>query len=181
MNKKVIYFLIYLIIISLQNRRYIFWLPTIPIYPNNKKEVSIVERYSRENNKNQYNFFKLTDESVSYAFNFVNLSEKKIRKIIVEQNYLIVTLKYFFNRARPHQVSDLVIKQKSNTDKTPAYPSGHAFQAYYLASKLSKLYPHLEKRLWETADKCALCRVYAGLHYPSDNLFSKMLVKKYFN
>ena len=85
-------------------------------------------------------------------------------------------LKYFFNRARPkHIIPDLDVLESETAD-TPAFPSGHAFQSYYLANYLSQLYPNKKDLFNDIAEKCAMARVYAGLHYPSDNKFSKYLV-----
>jgi len=180
MKQTVKYLVFYVIILSVQQKRYHVWYPSLPLYPDNTKDVAVVEQYSQQNNQEQYRFFKLTDASVSAAFTFVGLPEETLINIQSEQNHLILGLKYLFNRARPYQISNSVVRHHSNTDKTPAFPSGHAFQAYYLASKLTHLYPQLREQLWKTAEKCAICRVYAGLHYTSDNLFSKMLVKQFY-
>lgn len=63
--------------------------------------------------------------------------------------------------------------KKSQTANTPAYPSGHCIQAYYLAKYLSSVYPDRSDEFFKLAEDCALSRAYAGLHYPSDNEFGK--------
>jgi hypothetical protein len=66
----------------------------------------------------------------------------------------------------------------STTANTPAYPSGHAFQAYYSAKLLSKWEPEKKKEWGAIAEKCANIRIIAGLHYPSDRDFARRLVDK---
>jgi hypothetical protein len=69
---------------------------------------------------------------------------------------------------------------KSVSANTPAYPAGHAFQAYYLAKKLGKSYPELQPQLDAIAERCNSVRIKAGLHYPSDGQFSKQLVNIFY-
>ena len=56
-------------------------------------------------------------------------------------DYIILFFKYLINRARPEQVDKSIKPINTDTAKTPAYPAGHAYQAYYLAKKLSERYP----------------------------------------
>jgi len=62
------------------------------------------------------------------------------------------------------------------TVQTPAYPAGHAYQAYLVAKKLSLKYPRKKRLFYNIALRCDICRVKAGLHYPSDGIFSRKLV-----
>ena len=101
-----------------------------------------------------------------------------MNSIIHEPNIIILSFKYFFNRARPNQIDSTIEPLNISTAQTPAYPAGHAFQAYYLAKKLSKKYPHLTKIFNEIANECDITRVKAGLHYPSDGNFARYLVNK---
>tara|TARA_A100001015_G_scaffold201799_1_gene225329 strand:+ start:2453 stop:3040 length:588 start_codon:yes stop_codon:yes gene_type:complete len=180
-NHKLVTIVIIYILIILFQKKYHFFYPSIPIYPDNNEDVLIVKKYINKRTQKDIDLFKLTDESVTYEFkNIVNLDIKTLKKIAHEKNLHIKWFKRFFNRARPKQIDNSLNVLKSNTAATPSYPSGHAFQAYYLAKKLSIQYQHLSKQLWNCADKCAMARVYAGLHYPSDNEFSKSLVIKYF-
>jgi acid phosphatase (class A) len=64
----------------------------------------------------------------------------------------------------------------SKTAATPAYPAGHAFQAYYAAKILSEWEPQRKKEWMKIADDVANVRIIAGLHYPSDSEFSRQLV-----
>ena len=172
--------LLYVIILIYQPKRYISWLPTIPLYPNNREEVKVVRQMMDQRQPHHEYMFHLTDKSIVYAFkDHVSESISELRGIILRIHVMAIILlsKYVYNRARPHQTDPQISPFKSTTDKTPSYPSGHAFQAYYLADVLSERYPDKTQLFHELAEECALCRVYAGIHYPSDNEYSKHLVK----
>ena len=124
-------------------------------------------------------FFYKTNKSVSAAFlPYVKENLKELNSIINEPNNIILGFKYFINRARPNQIDNTIKPLNISTAQTPAYPAGHAFQAYYLAKKLSKRYPRLTKTLNKIANECDVTRVKAGIHYPSDGKFAQYLVNK---
>ena len=179
MNLLLYIFFIYLLLIFISPLRYIFILPSIPIYPDNEKEVLLVEKEIASRNQSDINFFELTDRSVSEAFtSIVPLSIEELDSLISQIHVvgIIIFFKYIINRARPIQVKPKLNVLKSLTASTPAYPAGHAFQAYYLAKVLGKKYPDLKVQLDSIAETCNSVRIKAGLHYPSDGLFSKQLV-----
>lgn len=164
-------------------KKYIWFLPSIPIYPNNERDALLVKQAIHKRTTRDEEFFKLTDSSVSYAFVGVVPETIEHLQTIITQPYvkfIIMSFKYFINRARPNQIiPDLDVLQSISAN-TPAYPSGHAFQAYYLAFILGKKYPDLQTRLDEIAEQCESTRVKAGLHYPSDGEFSKKIVSFFF-
>ena len=173
-------FLLYIIVLLLSPKRYISFLPTIPIYPDNSQESLVVQTYTESMTPYYNDLFSLTDPSVSYAFSqIVPESVKELDDIILQPNvrFPILFFKYMINRCRPKQMIPEMHVLESQTADTPAYPTGHAYQSYVLAKRLSENYPDKRETLWKLADDCALARVYAGLHYPSDNNFSKTLVK----
>jgi len=183
MNYKLLTFLFtfYLIVIFLQKEKYYWFYPSLPLYPNNKKDSKITAYYTQKRSDHDIDFFKLTDPSVSYAFaRFVPENIDTLDALFQPITKYILLLKYLFNRARPHQVNKNVKLLESKTANTPAYPSGHTAQAYYLAKQLEKKYPHLRNQLYECAEKCAKARIDAGLHYESDNDFSKYIVFTFF-
>ena len=57
----------------------------------------------------------------------------------------------------------------------PAFPAGHAAQAYILANYLKKIYPEKKEIIEKVAEKCNDCCIKAGLHYPSDGMYSKLI------
>lgn len=169
--------IIYLCILIVSPVRYIYLLPSFYIYPDNETEVLKVEHKINERTQEDIDFFHLTDRSVSEAFvDIVPLTIEELDYIISQVNNIILSFKYIINRARPNQINPKLHVLKSNTSHTPAYPAGHAFQAYYLSKILGKQYPELQHTLNLTAEKCDQVRVTAGIHFPSDGLFAKNIV-----
>jgi len=159
--------------------RYYQYYPTINVYPDNFKEVKIVEKYISQSKKNPKidDLIKLTDESVVYAFNkIIPETHEELQKTIHEIVPFIMFFKLLFNRARPKQININLNVFDSISANTPAFPSGHTCQAYYLAKKLTLKYPEKKELLFNLAEKCGQARIYAGLHYPSDHEFSKFLI-----
>ena len=170
-------FVILLLILNLTHKRYIWFLPTIPLYPNNRNESIIVKNSINSRTQHDVDFFYLTNKSVIYAFKpYVKESEEYLRKKLVEQNNIIFFFKYLINRARPYQIDSSIKPISVSTAQTPAFPAGLAYQAYYLEKHLSNKYPNKRKLFKSIANECDLTRVKAGLHYPSDGVFSKQLV-----
>jgi hypothetical protein len=168
---------IYLFILIISPKRYIYFLPSLYVYPHNETEIIEVEKKINTRNQEDIDFFYLTDRSVSHAFTeLVPYTIEELDYIISQVNNIILFLKYIINRARPNQIKPNLNALKSNTAQTPSYPAGHAFQAYYLSKILGKKYPELQHQLNITAEKCNNVRISAGLHYPSDGLFAKNIV-----
>jgi len=153
----------------LVRKKYIWFLPSIPIYPNNERDALLVKQAIHKRTTRDEEFFKLTDSSVSYAFVGVVPETIEHLQTIITQPYvkfIIMSFKYFINRARPNQIIPSLNVLTSISANTPAYPS----------VILGKKYPDLQTRLDEIAEQCESTRVKAGLHYPSDGEFSKKIV-----
>lgn len=183
MNILIIILVIYIILILITPKKYKWYLPTIPVYKNNELEVLEVEQMVLNRSPNDVSFFKKTDESIVYAFsNIVPESNTQLRKLTTNFKILnfIRFFKYTINRPRPNQYNKSLEVLYSTTADTPAYPAGHALQAYYLAKILGKKYPYIKSQLDNIAYQCDIVRVKAGLHYPSDGQFSKVLVDTFF-
>lgn len=175
---------IYFILMSLQPQRYNMWYPTIQAYPNNAREIGMMlSDYFPKRTSENIKFFKFTDASPLEAFRgkisesqFQKLKKKVVRPEIIGK---IMYFKRLYNRARPAQVApEIVDALDSKTANSAAFPSGHAFQAYYAAKLLSKWEP-MRKKEWDAiAERVANIRIIAGLHYPSDRDFARILVEK---
>ena len=195
MNLKNIIFIIYIILLLL-NKGFYFWYPSLNInllchsksYPNNKDEINIImKEYISKRTQSDIDFFYLTDDNIVIAFQDIikenEMKKEDLEKIILSTKIINIIMLYknIYNRARPSQVAPEIINSKllnSKTASTPAYPSGHAFQAYYLAKILTKKFPQKEKELMKIADRVSDARIIAGLHYPSDKYFAYWLVDK---
>lgn len=178
MNKKNILIIILLSILIIKfYPTYIPLYPSIPIYPDNYDEVLKVKKYIKYRTKKDIEFFNKTNINIIPAFlPYIKESYQEINNIILSVIPIIILFKYLINRARPNQIDNSIIPIDTSTAQTPAFPAGHAFQAYYLSKILSKKYPSLKKTFEYIASECDLTRVKAGLHYPSDGQFSKFLV-----
>jgi hypothetical protein len=173
---------LYVLVLLLQPKRFHMWYPTIPIYPDNNKEIDfMIKEYISKRTQDDIDFFYLTDDIPIVAFKSKISEElyKKLNEIVMSPEVLIKIILYksIFNRARPMQVSpEKINAPKSMTADTPAYPSGHAYQSYYAAKLLSKWEPARKKEWDEIAERAAYIRVYMGIHYPSDVRYARQLV-----
>ena len=136
-------------------------------------------------------FFRMTDMNVSAAFTSIITSDEmsavEMDRIMTNTRvmFVIKTMKWGYNRARPAQIAPDLINEangtllRSESADTPAYPSGHAVQTYYLAKILARRFPAKTQALMEAATKCANIRIMAGLHYPTDRDFGWWVVDRY--
>jgi len=156
------------------------FLPAIAIHPDNNREVLMVKKAISTRTQEDVDFYRKTDASPSHAFDkIVDESVEDLNYLISQPHvfHVIMILKLLMNRARPQNVIDTLHNVLSSTTaNTPAYPAGHAFQAYYLAHKLGQKYPELKQTFNRIAKECDVTRVKAGLHYPSDGAFAKQIV-----
>ena len=161
-------------------------------YPNlvdTQKEITIIQETQKRfaENKDKLNFCRDADEDLHHLLTDifesigikVNSDFFEIDKII---GYITVKLKRHYNRPRPYQVA-YYTEQYFNpfetiTGNSPSYPSGHALQGYLMCSILAKKYPQHKTKLDGFAELIAESRVALGVHYPSDNRFSKEICKK---
>lgn len=158
--------------------KYKWYLPTLShMYPNSLIEVEKVVKETINRSQEDIDFFYFTDKSVVPAFIkiFPEISEKELNNISLSQIFKIKYLKDTINRPRPYQLSNNIKLLKSKTANTPAFPAGHAAQAYILANYLQKIYPEKKDIILKIAERCNDCRIKAGLHYPSDGEYSKMI------
>lgn len=72
-----------------------------------------------------------------------------------------------YERDRPFEL-DPTLTTVGGRPGTSSYPSGHAAQAYAMATVISAAAPWRAEREMELARQSALSRVYAGVHLPSD-------------
>ena len=110
----------------------------------------------------------------------IEFKREYLQKISNKLRGLILCLKKHYNRPRPYQVAyytnQPLFPFASETAHTPAYPSGHALQGYFLCKVIAFHNPQKEKELMEVAETIAKTREVLGVHYKSDNLFSKYIV-----
>lgn len=192
--------IVYIIVLLAQQKRYYWWYPsfnlTIPgfgrMFPDSRGEIQIVVTdYIMKRMPSDIAFFRMTDMNPAAAFTAVikpeEMSVVEMDQIMTNSRviFIAMSLKYFYNRARPAQIAPEIINEKNGTllhsdsANTAAYPSGHAIQAYYLAKILARKFPAKTQAIMEIATKCANIRIMAGLHYPSDRDFGWWVVDHY--
>ena len=102
----------------------------------------------------------------------VRVDQRWAREMVRQAKANILRLKWHFNRARPHQVGEAIgqpfVPMDSQTAHTPAYPSGHAIQAYLLGEFSSRLDPDHTDEYFDLVDRILWGRVQGGYHWPSD-------------
>ena len=191
MDKKliIIIILLYIALVCRKPSGYFSFLPSKEKYfPNSSVELNSVLNHIKSRTKKDEQFHYLTDRSVSEAFaillkkNGIKTCVKHLDKLITDSSItnFIMKKKIKYNRIRPYQLYPKINKLYSKTANTPAFPAGHAFQAYLLAKLISKKHPNLKDKLYNLAYKCDIVRIKAGLHYPSDGKYSKLLIEKYY-
>lgn len=192
--------IVYIIVLVVQPTRYYWWYPsfnlTLPgfgkAFPDSRAEIRIVvAEYIMKRMPSDVAFFRLTDMNPAAAFTPIitpdEMSVAEMDHIITHTRVIFITkmVKWFYNRARPAQIAPDIINQangtllQSDSASTPAYPSGHAVQTYYLAKILARKFPAKTQAIMDIATKCANVRIMAGLHYPSDRDFGWWVVDRY--
>lgn len=100
------------------------------------------------------------------------VSARAIHALTDELTTICLHFKQRYDRARPEQLfeayGEATKPMRSANATTPAYPSGHAFIAWFLALYYGSQYPDLREELVALAQDIGWNRVRAGLHYPSD-------------
>jgi membrane-associated phospholipid phosphatase len=77
--------------------------------------------------------------------------------------------KHKFDRVRPNFLRKK-INPSIKVPGHPAYPSGHATQAYTTALILGYLFPDKKSYYYKRGENVAKNREYAGVHYASDTV-----------
>ena len=137
----------------------------------------------------------VTDEDLQFALNAEVDEHKMYRDFIKEQQInlpdtfvddllrqvepILMYLKKHHNRSRPEQFAkenNIPFQVKiAHTALHPAYPSGHAFDSHIMAHYLKRAAPHKAREIEDFARRMRESRLNVGLHYPSDNVISKLL------
>lgn len=192
--------IVYIVVLLVQQKRYYWWYPsfnlTIPgfgkAFPDGRTEIhTVMTEYIMKRMPSDIAFFRMTDMNPAAAFRSVitpdEMTVEEMDQIMTNSRviFIAMSLKYFYNRARPADIAPEIINEKNGTllhsdsANTPAYPSGHAIQGYYLAKILARKFPAKTQSIMEIATKCANIRIMAGLHYPSDRDFGWWVVDHY--
>ena len=115
------------------------------------------------------------DEDILFPFNLylrkndLEIDREKFMSILKDVNTIIFKFKFFFNRPRPHQHSD--IDEIENVGgKSPAYPSGHSTTGAVISELLAEQFPEHAENFRVMGTELGYNRIIAGLHHPSDHV-----------
>ena len=115
--------------------------------------------------------------------NDLDFDNQLVKDIYDDAAIFAIKLKMRYERPRPEQLGPMVgydIKSiKTDTDDTPAFPSGHTMQAWTLAYYLADKHPEHKQAIYDIAEMIEKSRIIRGAHYPSDNKEAKKIAKKY--
>ena len=130
---------------------------------------------------------KILSRYMGYNHDFVTMFKKyvtdkigqnldsEIDGLIEDSKYILMKLKFFYQRPRPYQVAQYykakLFPFKSVTAISPSYPSGHVFQARLLTELIGNKYPEHYEFLKSLTHDISMSRMFLGLHFPSDNDF----------
>jgi len=135
---------------------------------------------------------KCDDDPVGFVYDYHELalrqkiSEQDLRyRVMEDADILALKLKLLYKRPRPHQLAlyhnvDIKYNKKvqKNTGSSPSYPSGHTILAYFAAEICSSMHPEFKSDFMRLAKIVGDSRTKEGVHYPSDNEYSILLVNE---
>jgi len=134
-------------------------------------EEAVLERIEKQDEDLLFPFNKYLRD------NDLEIDREEFMKIMRDVNTLIFKFKYFFNRPRPHQFSDLdEIDNKGG--KSPSYPSGHSTTGAVIAEVLSEQFPEHSENFRVMGTELGYNRIIAGLHHMSDHLAGLQLASQ---
>ena len=122
-----------------------------------------------------FNDKPLTDYFNKQKYSFAEDFEKEFWEI----STIVLIEKQKFDRVRPHILEPKIIPV-IEVPPHPAYPSGHATQAYFAANYLSEKFPKFKDQYFKDAQRITHNREIAGVHYPSDSEAGRLLAEKFF-
>jgi acid phosphatase (class A) len=109
----------------------------------------------------------------------IHVNEQEANDITLKLRPVIKILKKYFNRKRPDALArDYNIDWNDDfldSAQSPSYPSGHTIQAYFLAGKLSEMFPNHSEDLFIIAEMISQSRIDRGVHFPTDIEYGKII------
>ena len=125
----------------------------------------------------------LYKEYAKFGINYAPI-QATIENVMEKLGCLVMRLKVFYNRPRAYQVA-YYTGQDFNPKATisgnsPAYPSGHSTQAWFMGLMVAELFPSKAKEVLKLANDIADTRLALGVHYPSDQEFGKFIAHDLF-
>lgn len=128
-------------------------------------------------NHDENSFYAIEKYCEEHGLKFHN---GEMKEIVMQARPTIKYFKEKFNLDRPHEVDSSIKPMASTTNKTRAYPSGHATQSMLVGLYVSAKFPEHTDGVIKAAKECGLGRVKAGFHYLADYVAGNLLAEKMF-
>jgi hypothetical protein len=152
---------------------------TNPTFSNSQRSFN--KQFCRDCDMNIQDVLK--EEFRKIGINY-NKHSEEIEKIMSDLGALVMQLKVFYNRPRAYQVAYYTGQdfnpKATITGNSPAYPSGHSTQSWFMGLYMGHLYPSQQKTILKLANDIADTRLVLGVHYPSDQEFGKWIAHTLF-
>ena len=160
---------------------------TLPVPPADlQKEADKLKKIIENRTLEDEESIRNHDENSFYAIekycekHGLIFHDNEMKDIVTQARPTIKYFKEHFNVPRPHEVDSSIKPMSSKTNKTKAYPSGHACQSMLVALYVTEKFPEHEKGIKEAAKECGMGRVKAGFHYLADYIAGNLLAEKMF-
>ena len=169
------------------------WNNIVPDPPKNtssttKKELEYLSELTANISAEEKKLVRVADKEALDLFSpiasrfDIEIPSKLIKSLYTKMFWPVTyNLKFKFNRPRPEQLAPVyginINVIQTTTHQTPAYPSGHTTYGFLIAHVLSDMYPLHRDDFFHQAKLVGLARCLQGVHYPSDNEASMILVK----
>ena len=150
-----------------------------------KDELVTITNIQEERTDEDDNSIHVSDQMDAFHFfeymnaNNIDYRASEVSAIINDVWKVSRIFKNMYNRPRPYQIAEAYNMDfdtmHGESNKTPAYPSGHSCGARLVAEYLSKKYPEHKDSFLEIAEKIGMGRIKAGFHYPSDHVAGCLL------
>lgn len=140
------------------------------------KRPSKLQEITAEINLPAFRFGKYTYEDLTSSSTKPNTSQL-LKAAYHDLAIVTFVMKKKFNRVRPSKI-DSELGHAISIPEHPAYPSGHATATYVIAYILQELDASRADIYLQDAQRIAINREIAGLHYPSDTAAGQQLARQ---
>ena len=144
-----------------------------------KEEIELLLKLknTRPDNMKEIILYELKLANMINMFTDNNRERFILNNFIMKNiNPIIMKIKVYYDRIRPSYLNDEIEPVVENPEH-PAYPSGHATQAYFIAHVLSDKYPKNRLKYLKLANKITLNRERGGFHFRSDSNYGRKIAK----
>jgi hypothetical protein len=149
-------------------------------YPSDaNREIESIKKIQNKYKSSRQEDIKKECDGEYIISKFTTSTTERLSIITLLNTYvdpIIFNLKVKYDRVRP-SIYDSSVDTTIEIPSHPSYPSGHATQSYFIGYYLSKLHPENKHKYMDIAESIAVNREIAGVHYPSDSDYGKLIAK----